>query len=279
MRRRAQPWLGTLVEVTIADPLGDAEVGLAFDAAFAGIAEIHRLMSYHDMASNPGSDVTRINRAAVGTSIAIHSHTAQVMRTALMMHVVTAGVFDICCASKLVEWGYLPAVDGALPEYISGPAALVMEGECQLRKNGKVWVDLGGIAKGYAVDIAIAALREMGIRSACVNAGGDLRAYGDIAYPVLIRDPRSRLVAGFCTELKNAALATSGSYFTQKQVRDQTCSALIDGRNGSPIIKQISASVLAPSCMLADALTKVVLASGNPTLEILQQFDATAFII
>jgi FAD:protein FMN transferase len=275
MKRRAQPWLGTLVEVTIADPLGDAEMARAFDAAFAGVAEVHRLMSYHDT----DSDVTRINRAAVGASIAIHAHTAQVIRTALMLHAVTTGLFDICCASKLVEWGYLPAIDDELPAYIPGPAALVMDGQHQLRKNGKVWIDLGGIAKGYAVDVAIAALREAGIRSACVNAGGDLRAYGDIAYPVVIRDPGSPLVAGFRTELKNSALATSGSYFSQKQVRDQTCSALIDSRTGSPIIDRVSASVHAPNCMLADALTKVVLASANPDHVLLQQFDATAFII
>lgn len=275
MKKRAQPWLGTLVEVAIADALDDAALARAFDAAFASVAEVHRLMSYHDA----DSDVTRINRAAVGASIAVHAHTAQVMRTALMLHAATAGLFDICCAAKLVEWEYLPAASGDAPAYLPGSANLVMDGDDRVRKTGKAWIDLGGIAKGYAVDLAIAALHAQGIASACVNAGGDLRACGDMAYPVVIRDPRSPRRAGRQIELKNAAMATSGSYFSQKKLHGQTCSALIDSRTGAPIVNSVSASVQAPSCILADALTKVVLASADPDHPVLRQFDATAFII
>ena len=65
MKRRAQPWLGTLVEITINDGGEDARLNQCFAAAFAAIAEIHRLMSFHD----PMSDISRINRAAVGESV------------------------------------------------------------------------------------------------------------------------------------------------------------------------------------------------------------------
>jgi thiamine biosynthesis lipoprotein len=267
--------LGTLVEITIADPLDDAELAHGFNAAYAGIAEVQRLMSFYDAAS----DVARINRAAVGASIEIHPHTVAVIRTALMLHASSAGLFDICCAAKLVEWGYLPTEEGKAPSYLPGRSALVMDGAQRVQKIRPAWVDLGGIAKGYAVDVAIAALQQSGIRSACVNAGGDLRAYGDAAYPVVIRDPRSPTEVGMRLELKDAALATSGSYFSQRQINGRNFSALINGGDGEAITDSVSVSVRAPNCMLADALTKVVLASTNPEHAVLQQCGATAFII
>ncbi|MFC5474782.1 FAD:protein FMN transferase [Paraherbaspirillum soli] len=285
MRRRAQPWLGTLVEVTIADAVGEAGLAQGFNAAFAAIAEVHRLMSFHDAAS----DVARINRAAVGTAIELHPHTALVVRTALMLQSATAGLFDICCASKLVEWGYLPTQEVAvppyaipsyaIPTYFPGRSALTMDGAQCVQKNAPAWIDLGGIAKGYAVDVAIAALQASGIRSACVNAGGDLRAYGEAAYPVAIRNPRSPTEVGLRMELKDAALATSGCYFSQKNRDGRAYSALVNGLDGAAITGSFSASVRAAECMLADALTKVVLASGDPSHTVLQQFGATAFII
>ncbi|WP_343583387.1 FAD:protein FMN transferase [Herbaspirillum sp.] len=275
MKRRAQPWLGTLVEVTIADTLSDAGMACAFDAVFAQVAQMHRLMSYH---AND-SDVSRINRAASGELVTVSAHTAQVVRTALALRAATAGLFDICCAAKLVEWGYLPAAGDDVPAYLPGGMDLVVEENHRIRKIGKSWIDLGGIAKGYTVDVAIAALQEQGITSACVNAGGDLRVFGDIAYPVLIRDPKSPGRIGRRIGLKNAAMATSGSYFSEKRWHGETCSALVDSRSGAPIVNHVSASVQAPSCMLADALTKVVLASADPEHPALREFHATAFII
>lgn len=284
MKRRAQPWLGTLVEVTIAGSVSELEAACGFDAAFAAIAEVHRLMSYHDAAS----DVTRINRMAVGSAIEIHAHTAAVMRTALTLNVATAGLFDICCcASKLVEWGYLPGkaecISGENREWQSshfpGHAALQIDAGYCIQKNAPVLIDLGGIAKGYAVDAAIDALQRLGIASACVNAGGDLRVFGEVSYPVAIRDPRAPTQIARRIDLKDAAMATSGSYFSQRKVQGQLRSALVDGGNGSAFVGSISATVQAPSCMLADALTKLVLLSANPRHPVLQQFGATAFII
>lgn len=291
MKRRAQPWLGTLVEVTLADAIGDDSAARAFDAAFAAVAEVHRLMSYHDAAS----DVARINRMAVGSVIRVDARTANVIRMALHLNSVTDGLFDIGCASRLVEWGYLPeAIESSIEnstekiaETGSGSAAsrikLHIDDADNVRKIVPVLIDLGGIAKGYAVDAAISALQASGIASACVNAGGDLRVFGEHAYPVMIRDPRVPTQTAGRIELKNAALATSGSYFSQKTVRGHERSALVDCRSscesGNAIVDSASVTVQAADCMTADALTKLVLISGDHRHPLLQQFGATAFII
>ena len=140
-------------------------------------------------------------------------------------------------------------------------------------------IDLGGIAKGYAVDAAINALQALGVASACVNAGGDLRVFGENAYPVMIRDPRAPTQIAVRIELKNAALATSGSYFSQKTVLGHKRSALVNCESGNAIVDSVSATVQAANCMTADALTKLVLLSADPRHPLLQQFGATAFII
>jgi thiamine biosynthesis lipoprotein len=112
-----------------------------------------------------------------------------------------------------------------------------------------------------------------------VNAGGDLRVFGESDFPVAIRDPRSPTEIALHVQLRDEALATSGSYFSRKQIDGCEVSALLNGRTGAALTAAVSTSVRAPSCMLADALTKVVLASGDAAHPALRQFGATAFIL
>ncbi|HEX7634579.1 MAG TPA: FAD:protein FMN transferase [Noviherbaspirillum sp.] len=271
MKRRAQPWLGTFVEIAIADALGDDILISCFNCAFSAIAEVHRLMSFHDAAS----DVSRINRASAGETVEVHPHTYEVLQAALSVTRESGGIFDVVCAVRLVEWGCLPSPEGSMPNYSLRHNALTLEDECMVRKSRALWIDLGGIAKGYAVDLAVAELKRCGVQSACVNAGGDLRVFGDTSFPVLIRDPRSPCEAGLQLQLQNEALASSGNYFSIGRYG----SALVNGHDGQPCTGEFSVSVCASTCMLADALTKVVAASRDPQHPALAHFGAAAFII
>lgn len=273
MKRRAQPWLGTLVEVTIADALDDAAQNLAFGCAFDAIAAVHRLMSFHDH----DSDVSRINRAMPGVVLGIDPRTAVVLSAALALVGQSDGLFNPFCAPRLVEWAYLPAPAGPAPAWNAPSSALALDGCCVL-KQAPAWIDLGGIAKGYAVDAAVSALQDCGIVSACVNAGGDLRVMGPDAWPVQLRDPRHPTASAYATMLRDAALATSAIYFSGKQQRGQRRSALVHGRDGEPVLRKLSVSVSAPSCMMADALTKVLAISGDARHRTLQAHQASAFI-
>ena len=273
MTRRAQPWLGTLVEITIADTLGDADLNLAFGCAFDAIAAVHRLMSFHD----PDSDVSRINRAAPGTALDIDPRTALVLRAALALARESESLFNPFCAPRLVEWDYLPAPAGPAPDWYAPCSTLELDG-CSVLKKAAAWIDLGGIAKGYAVDSAVTTLQDCGILSACVNAGGDLRVIGPDAWPVQLRNPRHPTASAYATTLCNAALATSSIYFSRKKRLGQLRSALVHGRDGEPVLRDTSVSVSAPSCMMADGLTKVVAISGDVRHIALKAHHASAFI-
>ncbi|HAT32606.1 MAG TPA: hypothetical protein DCW29_17710 [Janthinobacterium sp.] len=281
MIRRAQPWLGTLVDIGIFDALPEDEAQRAATLAFAAVALVQRLMSFHD----PASDVSRLNRAAPGAVLAVDPHTWQVLRLAQRVSAASGGIFNIACAPQLVAWDCLPApADVAAtplraPTFAPGLEVLRCEDGGAVRKLAPGWIDLGGIAKGYAVDLAIAALQGTGVREACVNAGGDLRVIGAAALPLAIRSPAQPQAAGAHLSLRDEALATSATYFSSKPWRGASVSALLDGRDGRPLAGPASVSVRAPLCAAADALTKVVLASGDPTHPALAEFGASAFII
>ncbi|MCH8619578.1 FAD:protein FMN transferase [Undibacterium sp. TS12] len=273
MMRRAQPALGTLVEISLSD-LGNEASRDAFQDAFASIHAIHRLMSFHEAAS----DIGRYNRASVGAILDIDTRTAKVLGAAQRVTELSDGLFDIRVANCLVALDYLPAPDASLPAYCRQKQAYRLLPGNQLEKLSADWLDVGGIAKGYAVDCAVAALQAHDVQHACVNAGGDLRVLGE-PQAVGIRDPQQPQSMARQWLLGDRAMATSASYFSTKHVNDETVCALIDGRTGKAIQGGHSYTVLADECIWADALTKVLAASADVQHSCLRHFAAEAFII
>ncbi len=260
---RTQPWLGTLVaiRVTGADP---SLANRAIDAAFAEIAAIHDLMSFHQ----PASDLSRLNRHGAATEVRLDPRTAEVLAFALDLARRSDGAFDPAIASRAVANGDLPAPAGASPPDPEGSWRDVVLDGTQARLLRPVWLDLGGVAKGYAVDRAVDQLRDHGVEQACVNAGGDLRVLGDEPELVRLRagdDDHMPVI-----EISDGALASSGGDVAGLSLT--RCYAA-----GRPIPVPRFASVAAPKCMAADALTKVVLA-GIATIDLLGAYGARAWI-
>ena len=281
MMQRAQPWLGTLIGISLPAPLPgqDGQASAAIDAAFAAVALVHRHMSFHD----PASDVAIINRLLPYQSAMVHPETAAVLRCALLLEDASNGLFNIACGDLLAAWGYLPAGENfAFGQQRSEPLSrhiITIDANGCVTRLRPGLIDLGGIAKGHAVDLAVAALRTAGVTTACVNAGGDLRAFGVCDFPVVVRNPRAPTRVGLTLQLRDQALATSACYFSTRRVDGITRSALINGIDGMPVTGQRSASVQAPTCMLADGLTKVVIATGDTSHSLLARFSATALLL
>src|SRR5262245_33576570 len=105
--RRAQPWLGTFVEI---DATGSsaASVHAAIDDAFAAVATVHRLMSFHDAAS----DVSRLNRRAAVEAVRVHPWTYDVLQAARDLRRRSDGAFDVTVAPALQALGLLPRPPG-----------------------------------------------------------------------------------------------------------------------------------------------------------------------
>lgn len=257
-RRRAKPLLGTLVEIgVIADTqeLADA----ALNAAFGEIAAIHALMSFHE----PESDLGRINALPAGDAVAVDLRTASVLYAAQAAAEESDYAFDCTVAAELVAAGLLPAPLGH-------DSAAATAGKAQWQLDGTTFhkrvpciLDLGGIAKGYAVDRALAVLLQHGCTEALVNAGGDLRYHGSEAMVVHLRSPAKPDTMPLAVSLYNEALASSAAGGLDADGMGQR-SALFDGATRRALPVGAAASVIARTCMEADLLTKVVLASGDP---------------
>jgi len=279
--------LGTFVEVT-ATGLSEERLQRAVNAAFAVVERIQRLMSAHD----PDSELSLLNREAARRPITVSRETFAVLRRAGKLSAESGGAFDCTIAPTLAGWGLLPA---SLQRQERGGWRQVL-----LRRGGEVFflqplaLDLGGIAKGFAVDSAIEVLRYHGVVSAVVNAGGDLRVFGPQAATVHLRHPANPHRPAHRLELSDAALATSSPCFTEREYhgrldsqskiqnpKSEIClvSHLVNPRDHSAITGHISVTVRARECWLADGLTKVVLNAPALAERLLAKYEAEAFML
>ena len=166
------------------------------------------------------------------TLVAVDPWTWDVLRRAKELHELTDGLFDCTVAS-----GSRSSLDDV--QLTAGNGVV-------LRRPLAITLD--GIAKGYAVDRAIDALRVAGASAGLVNAGGDLRIFGDQVQQIHVRHPGSPGQFISIGSVRDAAVATSGRYFSN--------SALMDPRTKRPHTTDWGATVIAPDCTTADALTK-----------------------
>jgi FAD:protein FMN transferase len=276
--RLARPLLGTFVEIA-ADDGASPETEAAIERAFGAIARVHRLMSFHD----PDSDVSRLNREASAGAVAVDRWTYQVLETALDLHRRSAGLFDITVAPILQVTGLLPdAGDDPSPAPMNTRAEeaieLLADNRVRFRYPG-VRIDLGGIAKGFAVDRAVEVLRNCGLERGLVNAGGDLAVFGPRPQTVFIRDPRHPRRLMGSVEAKNEALASTGARFDPFQCADALGMTVIDPRTREPARSASGVTVRAPTCMIADALTKVVMIAGESATALLEHYCASALLV
>jgi thiamine biosynthesis lipoprotein len=266
---RAKPLLGTLVEISV-DGFDEDAAHSAIDRGFAAVAEIHALMSFHET----DSDVSRLNADGI-LGVRVDPHTRVVLLRAQEMAERSDGFFDITVAARLVSWGFLPPPTSTrAPRPEASWRDIIVEADV-VRFTKPLWIDLGGIAKGYAVDCAITAMNLQPHVQAVVNAGGDLRVAGPHAEPVRLR---SALVSDSVpvVQIADGALASSSGREHQRPFRGGFVGPHV-GRGGVSVGTQRFVSVAAQDCLTADALTKVVLAAGTNAQPILGHFGAIAY--
>jgi thiamine biosynthesis lipoprotein len=240
--KRARPLLGTYVAIHVGGLAEDTAL-VAIERGFAAIADIHRLMSFHE----PDSDLSRMNRDALGAPVTVDPRTLAVLSVAAELAEQSGGVFDVTIGSEQVRRGRLPFPAIAHEAPTGGDwqdVALIPPDGVRYRRP--LWIDLGGIAKGYAVDLAIEAMNLPDWAQCVVNAGGDLRVAGPAAERVLLRAPPGAGAVPV-VEIENGSLASSGGSPDDSH---------LDGQSRTPVPPERFVSVAANDCIIADALTK-----------------------
>lgn len=254
--RRARPMLGTLVEIGLvveastAPPQGLADgTQRALDTAWSCIARLQARLSRHEATS----DLGRFHALAPGASLDVSPDTARVLATAARLQHASGGAFDVS----------------------QGRGGWRLDGRRLTRLHDRARLDLDGIAKGHVVDRAVAALRGAGIAHGWVNAGGDLRVFGDVDVPVRLRDERAGGVRELC-RLGDGAIATSRfAADSRSRLWTAECSRSPARSDTADTVAHVS--VAAPCCLWADALTKIIAATGRLDHPLLARHRARAW--
>ena len=226
----------------------------------------------------PDSDLMRLNRADVDVWVDLPAETLQVLARALEISRLSSGAFDPAVGDLVDAWGFgsvRDAPDAAAirvaREHLRCPVHLGLDldwGAGRARKRARLQIDLCGIAKGFAVDRMVLVLQRHGVRHALAAIDGELRALGSRAngqpWPVALESPQAgRRAAHGVIELQDLAVATSGDYRRFVQVGDARLAHTMDGRRVAPVHNGVaSVTVLAPTCIDADAWATALLVAG-----------------
>ncbi len=245
------------------------EDGLAvIEDAFNEVARIEGLMSTYI----EGSEISEINRAAAEGPVPAGDELINLILRSLDISLLTRGAFDITYdsigqyydfrgrqrpdAAKIQE--ELERIDYRLVEVdrLAGTVRFLAPG---------VRINLGGIAKGYAVERAVSLLRSRGIRHGIVTAGGDSRLLGDrLGQPFMvgIRNPRNDDEVALTIPLEDEAISTSGDYERYFEEDGQRYHHIIEPATGLPAGGVRSATIIGPDAVLTDALSTSVFVLG-----------------
>ena len=263
--------MGTVVDLTVwsDDSTGAAEVA---QVVFDEFKRLDQLMSnWVDT-----SDVSKINAAAGVSAVVVSDETLKLIQFAQNVSRKSGGAFDITVGAYRGLWKFDEDMDRTLPDpkdvaarrKLTGWRDVVVDAKkktVKLRRKGMA-ITLGGIAKGYAVDRAVALLRGRGYQNFIMQAGGDLYVSGTKGgqkWRVGIRDPRGGRDATFAiTELQDRTFSTSGDYergFVKDGVRYHH---ILDPKTGQPARLCRSVTVSARDAITADAWSKPLFILG-----------------
>jgi len=240
----------------------------ALASVMAEMRRIDALMSPYKRQSA----LFEVNLSAAKQPLAIDRELFLVVEQSLAISALTKGAFDISFASVGFLYDYRNAVKPNATQTTRALSAINYQNikldsalQTIFFTNPKVKIDLGGIAKGYAVDNAIALLKQQGIKHALVTAGGDTKLLGDrLGRPwmVGIQDPRNKGRQAVNLPLEDEALSTSGDYeryFEQDGVRYHH---ILNPKTGFSAIGVQSVSIIGPQSIMTDALSTSVFVLG-----------------
>jgi thiamine biosynthesis lipoprotein len=238
------------------------------DAVMAEMRRIDVLMSVYKDAS----DLSRMNREAGFRPVRVSEEILWVLQLSERISKLTAGAFDVTYASAGRYYDYRKGVrpdDATLARAVDAIdyRYVVVDAERGLvsYKHPEVYVDLGGIAKGYAVDRCIAIFGRYGIRHGMVAAGGDSRIVGDRRgkpWTVGIKHPRDPQRMAALLPLSDTAVSTSGDYERYFEADGVRYHHILDPKTGDSARRVRSVTILGSDASLTDALSTSVFVLG-----------------
>ena len=249
----------------------ETKASAAADRVYREFERLESLLSVW----KPGSDVVRLNDAAGRQPVPVSNETLEVLTAARIGSEQTHGKFDVTFGALADVWKFDHDQDNRVPDRTAIEARLPLVDFRAVELNSAqrtafinrrgMRVHLGGVGKGYAIDVAVMLLRQQGFDDFLIQAGGDMYAAGannGTSWTLGIADPRSSHEAFAAVEIRGAAISTSGDYerwFVKDGVRHHH---LIDPDRGEPARGCRSVTIITSRATMADVLSTGVFIMG-----------------
>ncbi len=269
--RKTKPLMDTLVTITVVAG-SDKEADAAIEKAFSVIERFGDKIDFF----KETSELAAINRNAGVSPVKVSPETLGVIERAIYISGISDGAFDPTIGPEIKMWDFYKKIrpsDDAIRHNLSlvNYRNIIVNRDRStvfLRKKGML-MDLGGIAKGYAADLALADLRQSGIGSGIVAAAGDIRAFGlkpdGTPWNVGIKNPRQKSDADdlmATARLSNKAVSTSGDYERYFMEDGRRYHHILDPKTGYPAGQCRSVTVISDDGIFADGFTTAVFVLG-----------------
>ncbi len=264
---------GTLVDINIWHQ-DSTQVQLAVDA----ISKHFNLMHHQWHAWKPGRLQTINTHLRAGQSILLQPEEADFIQQTVTQARLSDHHFNPTIGELINLWGFHtdeypiltpPPASQAISQLVSQQLTvddLIFDGLQLSSSNPHIWLDFGGIAKGYAVDQAITILSQHGINNAIVNAGGDLRSVGSKGkqpWRIAIQSPTDWSMLAELVITGDEAVFTSGNYRRYKAFDGQRYAHILDPKTGQPVEQIVSATVITDQGLSADAAATALVVAGT----------------
>jgi len=275
---RTKLLMGTTVEIKVLSA-NETQAEKAIEAAFTEISHVDNIASIF----KNESEVSRLNRQGFSSDPELF----EIIDRALYVSKLTGGAFDITVIPLIKLWA-IKTDKPRVPAEEEINRTLKMIGYQRIKLDykikkvylNKVEVDLGGIAKGFAVDKAIMVLKRYGVQKGLVNAGGDIRFIGDKTWSIGLAHPRLKDKLVKEIKLKNKAIVTSGDYERYFIQRDKRYHHIINPATGYPATECASVTIISDDAATADALATGVFVLGpRKGLALIERLKDTEGII
>lgn len=269
--QRTFPVMGTIAQVTF---YGGKELcGQAADTVRESFEKVSKACNIFD----PDSELSRLNKTAYDKPFKCSDQLWQMLQAGRRAYKVSDGAFDITARPLMVLWGFYRKRGESLPSKAETAEALLRTGLDKVIFNDKeksvkftvkgMSFDLGGYAKGAAVDLAVDAVSKLGVNCGIINLGGNMRCLsnpppGRKSFVIGVRDPFNKSAVCGKVQVLNKALATSGNYERYVTIKGKQYTHIMNVKTGRPVADIYSVTVIAPTALDTDIYSTSVFIKG-----------------
>lgn len=285
---RVYPVMGTMATVKIYGP--EEITDKAADKVQDVFQDVQDICNIFD----PKSEVARLNATAADKPFRCTQMLWDLLQISRRAYEISDHSFDITVKPLMDVWGFYRNRE-MMPSEQEIKNAMTLVGLDKVIFNDKAHTvqftvkgmafDLGGIAKGFAVDMASDAIKGMGVNSGTINLGGNIYCLpappaAKSAYSIAVRNPMKKSEICGTVELKDQALSTSGNYERYVIIGDKQYTHIIDAKKGIPVTDMLAVTVITPKAVDADYLSTSIFINGPEFAEkIRKDYPRTSFLI